>query len=126
MDDKKLQELFGRPISEVFDITNYENILDAINDIYSGKLKPKEEHKISDEDKTNYVKMALNLAGEQVDSKKAEFIWRIYERVILKLNNFSLNDVSEIKNQVDKNYFINKKKWDSEEKNWDNHLTNKK
>lgn len=37
----QLENLFGRPLNEVYDIEKYKNPIDAINDIASGKLKPR-------------------------------------------------------------------------------------
>jgi len=53
--DKELESLFGRPINEVYDIEKYENPIDAINDIASGKLKPRDnaDKKYTEEDLKN-------------------------------------------------------------------------
>lgn len=56
--------------------------------------------KLTIDEKTNYLRIGLNLAGLNTDNKTSELIVRLYEGIMEKGGNFSIMDSAMIEAQV--------------------------
>lgn len=54
-----------------------------------------------DSKKTQYLRLALGLAGLGANDKAAETIWRVYEGILEKEGDFSIKDAVKIECDID-------------------------
>jgi len=68
-------------------------------------MKKKEKKFLTYKEKTNYLRIGLGIVGIPVRNETAEMIWRVYEGIISKGGEFTIDDAVNVQMAVERRQY---------------------